>query len=122
MHDLQRRLKSQQWLTKWDDFRAQKSIYVARVLAILKSRRKAKNLIAIIVLSKFVRGIIANYGLIKEFNMKKFMEFMIAIRLYVKFQRRFKGRYGQEFSKRMRNIVRLNTTFMGKAIQRQTYN
>ena len=94
INDLARRLKSQQWLTKWDQFRVQKRLQVTKALKILKARRRVKNLITIIVLAKFVKGIIENYELIKAYNMRKFMEFMIAVRLYVRFQRKFKDRYG----------------------------
>lgn len=112
-NDIQRRLKSQQWLGKWDEFRAIKRQHVDRVLQILKSRRRVINLISIIRLSKIVRGIINNYELIRAFNMRKFSEFLIAIRLRVHFQRRFKGRYGHDFAHRMRNVIRLRATMAG---------
>lgn len=106
-NDFQKRLKSQQWLSKWDEFRTVKRQFVDRVLQILKSRRRVINLIAIIKLAQIVRGIINNYELIKAFNMRKFSELMIAIRLYIHFQKRFKGRYGYSFDHRMRNTLRL---------------
>ena len=36
MLDNEKRLRSVQWLTKWDEFRKEKSVWIDRVLAILK--------------------------------------------------------------------------------------
>ena len=118
-HEEQKRLKSKQWLNKWDEFRVVKSQYVDRVLKILKDRRRVINLVALIKLSQNMRGIINNYELIKAFNMRKFSEIMIAIKLYVHFQRRFKGRYGEEFEHRQRNIIRTKLTFCTAAMTDQ---
>lgn len=106
-----RRLKSQQWLNKWDEFRVIKMKHVDRALQILKSRRRIINIISIIKLAQIVRGIILNYELIKAFNMRKFTEFIFAIRMYVRYQRNFKGHYGLDYDHRIRNIIRRQLTF-----------
>lgn len=110
-----RRLKSQQWLNKWDEFRVIKMKHVDRALQILKSRRRIINIISIIKLAQIVRGIILNYELIKAFNMRKFTEFIFAIRMYVRYQRNFKGHYGLDYDHRIRNIIRRQLTFQVRA-------
>ena len=105
-NQMARRLKSQHWLNKWDEFRILKMQHVDRALQILKSRRRIMNLITIIKLTQIVRGIIINYDLIKAFNMRKFTEFIIAVKMYVRYQRHFKGHYGLDFKQRMRNVIR----------------
>lgn len=47
MLDNEKRLRSVQWLTKWEEFRKEKSVWIDKVLAILKQKRKVINLIAL---------------------------------------------------------------------------
>lgn len=57
----QKRKKNLQWLTKWDEFRKQKSVFVEKALDILKQKRRVINLLTLMALVEKVTQMRDNY-------------------------------------------------------------
>ena len=69
MLDNQKRLKSMQWLSKWDEFRHIKAQYVERALLMLKNRRRVINLVTIMQVHRRVKAIQDNVSKLLAYNM-----------------------------------------------------
>lgn len=85
----QKRKKNLQWLTKWDEFRKQKSVFVERALEILKHKRRVINLITLMALVEKVTQMRDNYHRRKEYMRAQFSAMMVAIKCKVRYQRVF---------------------------------
>lgn len=113
MIEHQRRLKNLQWLTKWDQFRSEKSIYVDRALEILKQKRRVINLIALMALVEKVRQIREHYEARKAYMRAQSSAMMIAIKCKVRYQRVFQRKFGYDMQHRMAQDIRRNFTLLG---------
>ena len=85
--DNEKRLKSMQWLSKWDEYRQIKNAYVNRALELLKNRRRKINLITLMALVTQMKGLAENAMALKEYNIKKFASIILAIKMKVHYDR-----------------------------------
>ena len=70
-----------QWLNKWDEFRMIKMQYADQAIEIMKSRRRVMNLITLMSLATFIKGVQTNYVALKEYNMMLWAKVIIAAKL-----------------------------------------
>lgn len=110
MIDSEKRMKSVQWLNKWENFRHEKGEYVQRALGILKKKRRVINVLTLMAMQIMVNGIIENYKVRWEYYQKKYAAIFIAIKFQVNFRSRHKRIYGKTFEGRLRNIARRGIT------------
>ena len=89
MLDNQKRLKSVQWLNKWDEFRQVKSQYVDKALELLKDKRRVINIIALIHLVQKMKDTRENYAKRRAYMKAQFTAILLAIRMKVKYQHNF---------------------------------
>ena len=111
MIDSQKRLKSMQWLNKWDEYRHIKAQYVEKALTVLKNKRRLISLITLMKTQQIVLGIKESFAKLLEYNMRKLNEILIAIKLKVRYQRRYGRWYGDDIEVRNRNYIRRILTF-----------
>ena len=95
--DNEQRLKSMQWLNKWDEFRHIKRQYAEKVLHILKSRRRVMNLITMIIIGVHMKGIQDNYMSLKQYRMRQFTTVIYSIKLKHRYNNVFKKKNGVKF-------------------------
>lgn len=83
-------MKGEQWLSKWDNYRAIKNEYVEFALQILKQRRKISNIIILMQLNTIVKALCQNVYKKREYNKRQFSKFLVNLRLQVHFKLRYK--------------------------------
>ena len=105
-----------QWLNKWDEFRHVKAQYVEKALLILKNKRRLINLITIMKAKQIIMGIKDNFAKLLEWNMNKLNEILIAIKLKVRYQRRYTRWYGEHMEFRNLNYIRRIITFVPQVV------
>ena len=73
------------WLNKWDEFRQIKMQFVDKALELMKRNRRIINLLSLMTLIKFIRGIQDNYLKLREHNMQIWAKIIIACKLKVRY-------------------------------------
>ena len=113
MVDSEKRLKSMQWLKKWDVFRQTKNEYVHKAIELLKGKRRIKNLVILMALKHLISYVGVTYRARYRFYRRKQAAIYIAIKLYGRYNHHYRKFYGLDFDFRQTNAARRSATLVG---------